>query len=76
MPTLRMEVFNLHDNATSAMAVPRKLWLISTVIAKQDRPRHLTGASHKRTRPWISCAISEAKSVRHKPSYRCVATIG
>jgi hypothetical protein len=29
MPTLRMELFRMYKNATSAMPVPRKLWLMS-----------------------------------------------
>jgi hypothetical protein len=30
MPTLRIELFRMYKNATSAMPVPHKLWLMST----------------------------------------------
>jgi hypothetical protein len=33
-----MELFEMCENATIAAPVPRKLWLISTVIAKLSRP--------------------------------------
>jgi hypothetical protein len=29
MPTLRMELFRMYKNATSAMPLPHKLWLMS-----------------------------------------------
>jgi hypothetical protein len=42
MPTLRLELLYLCEHATSAVQMPRKLWLIPTMIAKQSRPRHVT----------------------------------
>jgi hypothetical protein len=40
----------LCEHATSAVQMPRKLWLISTVIAKQIRPKHVANASAEQTR--------------------------
>jgi len=50
MPTLRLELLYLCEHATSAVQMPRKLWLISTVIAKQIRPKHVANASAEQTR--------------------------
>ena len=38
MPMLCMELPDVDENATSAVPVPRKLWLILTIFAKLEPP--------------------------------------
>ncbi|WP_461523228.1 hypothetical protein [Rhizobium leguminosarum] len=64
MPTLRLDLFYLCEHDTSAVQMPRKFWLISTMIAKQSRPKHVTNASAEQTAGVDTLGTPETKSER------------
>jgi len=68
MPTLRMELFRMYKNATSAMTVPHKLWLMS----KRHEP------SYRRPAPWMPdvdlYSIEPVVTILSRPARRTAAS--